>query len=210
MRNFEERKAEVFRRSENRIKERRRNRNRILAMCIPLCLVLTIFSFTMLPGMLPVGSDDAENESFGNISDGIADTDGAGNPGLVHNFVMVDVRGTGAQSQYHSTIENASGVSGVFEQIYTILIPHESHNDIVGDFADGDTELPDSDGSDELKDATNNTKASSYVITMSTANGMNRTFTLTENKLYDAELNIEVELTNEQVRNLKAALGLTD
>ena len=210
MRNFEERKAEVFRRSENRIKERKRNRNRILAMCIPLCLVLTIFSFTMLPGMLPVGSDNAENEQIGNISDGIADTDGAGNPGLVHSFVMVDVKGTGAQSQYHSTIENASGVNDVFEQIYTILIPHESHNDIVGDFADGDTELPDSDGSDELKDATNNTKASSYIITMSTTNGVNRTFTFTENKLYDAELNVEVKLTNEQVRNLKAALGLTD
>jgi len=39
---------------------------------------------------------------------------------------------------------------------------------------------------------------------------VNRTFIFTENKLYDAELNIEVELTNEQVRNLKAALGLTD
>ena len=210
MRNFEERKAEVFRRSENRIKERKRNRNLILAMCIPLCLVLTIFSFTMLPGMLPVGHDDAENEGFGNISDGIADTDGAGNPGLVHNFVMVDVKGTGAQSQYHSTIENAPGVNEVFEQIYTILIPHESHNDIVGDFSDGTVGIPDSDGSDELKDYTNNTKASSYIITMSTANGVNRTFTLTENKLYDTELNVEVELTAEQVSNLKSALGLTD
>ena len=129
---------------------------------------------------------------------------------MVHSFVKVDVKGTGAQSQYHSTIENAPGVNEVFEQIYTILIPHESHNDIVGDFADGDTELPDSDGSDELKDAANNTKASSYIITMSTTNGVNRTFTLTENILFDAELNVEVELTNEQVRNLKAALGLTD
>ena len=42
MRSFEERKAEVFRRSENRIKERKRNRNRILAMCIPICLVITV------------------------------------------------------------------------------------------------------------------------------------------------------------------------
>ena len=123
---------------------------------------------------------------------------------------MVDVKGTGAQSQYHSTIENAPGVNEVFEQIYTILIPHESHNDIVGDFSDGTVGIPDSDGSDELKDYTNNTKASSYIITMSTANGVNRTFTLTEHKLYDTELNVEVELTAEQVSNLKSALGLTD
>lgn len=36
MRSFEERKAEVFRRSENRIKERRKARSRALAVCIPL------------------------------------------------------------------------------------------------------------------------------------------------------------------------------
>ena len=59
MRELNECKAEVFRRSDNRIKERRRNRNRILAMCIPLCLVLTIFSVMMLPGMLPAGMDKA-------------------------------------------------------------------------------------------------------------------------------------------------------
>lgn len=59
MRELNECKAEVFRRSDNRIKERRRNRNRILAMCIPLCLVLTIFSVMMLPGMLPAGRDKA-------------------------------------------------------------------------------------------------------------------------------------------------------
>ena len=210
MRNFEERKAEVFRRSENRIKERKRNRNRILAMCIPLCLILTVFSFTMLPGLLPVGSDNAENEQIGNISDGAADTDGAGNPGLIHSFVLVDVKGTGAEAQYHSTIDNTIGVNEVFEQLYTILIPHESHNDIVGDFSDGTVGIPDSDGSDELKDAANTTKASSYIITMTTVNGVNRTFTLTENKLYDAELNIEISLTDEQTHNLKVSLGLTN
>ncbi len=53
MRSFEERKAEVFRRSENRIKERKRNRNRILAMCIPICLVITVWSIMILPTMMP-------------------------------------------------------------------------------------------------------------------------------------------------------------
>lgn len=53
MRNFEERKAEVFRRSENRIKKRKRNRNRILAMCIPICLVITVWSIMILPAMMP-------------------------------------------------------------------------------------------------------------------------------------------------------------
>lgn len=44
MRSFEERKAEVFRRSENRIKERRKARSRALTVCIPLCLIITVWS----------------------------------------------------------------------------------------------------------------------------------------------------------------------
>lgn len=49
MKTFEERKAEVFRRSEKRIQSRRRRRNRILAFCIPLCLMLTVWSVSLFP-----------------------------------------------------------------------------------------------------------------------------------------------------------------
>ena len=48
MKQLDEYKAEIFCRSENKIKQRKNNRNRILAVCIPLCLVLTLFSFTVL------------------------------------------------------------------------------------------------------------------------------------------------------------------
>lgn len=44
MREINECTAEVFRRSEKRIKERRRNRNRVIALCIPLCLVFTLLA----------------------------------------------------------------------------------------------------------------------------------------------------------------------
>ena len=214
MRNFEERKAEVFRRSKNRIKERKRNRNRILAMCIPLCLVLTIFSFTMLPQILPKNMDGAENEMIGNIYDEMEDTDDKENTGaspLVHNFVFVDVRGTGSQSQHHSSVSDTSKINDVFEQIYTILIPYESHDEIAGDFleSEADDSLKDV-ATGESVDTSENIKTSGYVVTMSTSNGATRTFTLTENKLYDNQFNIEVELTNEQIHNLKSALGLTD
>ena len=68
MRNFEERKAEVFRRSENRIKERKRNRNRILALCVPLCLILTVMSVTMLPSMLSIGDKNSAADELGNMA----------------------------------------------------------------------------------------------------------------------------------------------
>ncbi len=53
MRELNECTAEVFRRSEKRIKERKRNRNRILALCIPFCLIVTVWSVMIRPAMMP-------------------------------------------------------------------------------------------------------------------------------------------------------------
>ncbi len=111
MREINECTAEVFRRSENRIKERKRNRNRILAMCIPLCLIITIFSVTMLPGMLPVGMDSAPEggNHFGdsgdpgnNIQDGNDDMDGAVNTDVPDNLSFSLTWNTYGISSYDS------------------------------------------------------------------------------------------------------------
>ena len=84
MRELNECKAEVFRRSDNRIKERRRSFHRVLALCVPLCLILTIFSVTMLPGMLPVGKDAAPEagEQIENKGDGNTGVSEDKNPGV--------------------------------------------------------------------------------------------------------------------------------
>lgn len=68
MRNFEERKAEIFLRSENRIKQRRKNRRRILTVCIPLCVIL-IAGSAILPRLIPVGFDRIEQENSFEIRD---------------------------------------------------------------------------------------------------------------------------------------------
>ena len=116
MRELNECKAEVFRRSDNRIKERRRNRNRILAMCIPLCLVLTIFSVMMLPGMLPAGMDKAPeaDDLLGNATsgdrgdpgnnkeDGNGDMDGAVNTDVPDNLSFSLTWNTYGISSYDS------------------------------------------------------------------------------------------------------------
>ncbi len=208
MRNFEERKAEVFRRSESRIKERKRNRSRILALCVPLCLILSVWLVAIQLPMRPGGHPDVGNQHMGNILGGTTGAEGEDRPGLAHSFVLVEVNGTGAHEQHHATISDAPGVNDVFEQIYTILIPHESYDELVGGVSDGVIGLPDEDGSDQLQDYANDIKSSGYIITMQTANGVNRTFTLTDSKLYDAELHLEIELTDEQISALKSVLGL--
>lgn len=54
MRNLEDCKTEVFRRSEERIKERKRKRNRVLAWCIPLYLLLVAGGIYIRPLLEPV------------------------------------------------------------------------------------------------------------------------------------------------------------
>ena len=102
MRDINEVTAEVFRRSNNRIKERKQNRNRIIMCCIPLLLCITVFSVVMLPGMMPAkdsapqkdegawGSDGAINDAGdkdGAINDA-GDKDGAQMPDISYNFVF--------------------------------------------------------------------------------------------------------------------------
>ena len=73
MRNFEERKAEVFRRSEKRIKERIRKRNSLLAVGIPMCLVFIVLSITSfrvkeaetIPG---VGEEVTDGDTYGEVT----------------------------------------------------------------------------------------------------------------------------------------------
>ena len=61
MRELNDCTAEVFRRSEKRIKERRRMRKRVLAVCIPLCLIITIGSVAILPEMMSAKVDKASD-----------------------------------------------------------------------------------------------------------------------------------------------------
>ena len=61
MKEIHEYTAEVFRRSEKRIKARRQRRNRILITCIPVVLCLTICGTILLPGVTPTGNSDPKN-----------------------------------------------------------------------------------------------------------------------------------------------------
>lgn len=61
MKEIQEYTAEVFRRSEKRIKARRQRRNRILITCIPVVLCLTICGTILLPGVTPTGKSDPKN-----------------------------------------------------------------------------------------------------------------------------------------------------
>lgn len=63
MRDMKECQAEVFRRSEKRIKDRKKTEKRLLALSIPLCLVLLVSAITVLPEMFSTKDKNTAPES---------------------------------------------------------------------------------------------------------------------------------------------------
>ena len=81
MRELDECTSEVFRRGEQRIKERRRKRARVLAVCIPICLIAAVWSGMSLPEMTPeaesVGRAPVSGEAAGSVPESLADPNAA-------------------------------------------------------------------------------------------------------------------------------------
>ncbi len=69
MRNLSEAKAEIFRLSEKKIAERKKNLRRTAAFCIPICLFLTVFSATALQKTLLVPQDKITECTDGESTD---------------------------------------------------------------------------------------------------------------------------------------------
>lgn len=82
MRDINEVTAEVFRRSEGRKKERKRNRNRIIMCCIPFLICITAFSAAILPAMLPA------NDSAPSQKEGAMGGDDAQIPDKSYDFIF--------------------------------------------------------------------------------------------------------------------------
>lgn len=197
MKEISEYTAEVFLRSEERIKERRKKRRRILTVCITFCLIAAVCSVTVIPEMLTV----SDSESAGNADNSAGGDDilyGAPDGSFTQGLVSVDIKGTGENAPYQSSITDIADANNVFEQICEILVPYETVNDITEN----------SDGT--VTGGIPKEQSTGYIITLKADDGAKRIFTLKDNCIYDTELNIEVTLTDEQMNDLKSSLKLTD
>ncbi len=129
MRNLQECQAEVFRRSEERIKERKRRRKHILMVCLPLVLCLTVLSGFLLSNVgLGKSTDAAAPETFyAAAGEGITD-------GISVFIGSVEVSGNGLSHLYTS----AEDVQGIIDFIDAIVKTPETNTlsesiDIIAD-----------------------------------------------------------------------------
>ena len=199
MRNFEERKAEVFRRSEKRIKERKRNRIRILAMCIPICLVITVWSIMILPAMFPANKSNNSAGEGMDIMGGVDGTEAA--------FVRVEVVSTGTATQSSIQKDDVNEVAQIYYSVQSSFVNSGGGNKESAKEEAEDDVLTE-ENKDYLQSGTTNL-SSGYRIIFTTENGAQTTYLLTGDKLVNEATKQETILTEDQRSNLLNMLGLT-
>ena len=198
MREINECTAEVFRRSEKRIKERKRNRNRILAFCIPLCLIVTVWSIMILPAIMPANKSD---NNAGEGMDIIGSVDGTDTA-----FVRVEVMSSGTATQSTILKDDADEVAQIYYTVQSSFVNSGGGNkESVNEEAEDDALRENKDYS---QSGTTNL-SSGFRIIFTTENGAQTIYSLSGDKLINETTKQETILTEDQRSNLMNMLGLT-
>ena len=196
MRDLNECKAEVFRRSERRIQARRKARNRILACCVPLCLAVAVWSVTILSTMLQA------NKSSNLAADGAVEENSAGSHTC--SYTEVVIRNADSTNGDTQRITDKVEITRIFEAVFVLdgsvgvgsatgVLPPEA---ILGDTGGQQTD--------------HTSRLTGYIITFITEDGTERVYTLNKNELRNISENTKTVLSDAQVKNLKTALGISD
>ncbi len=191
MREINECTAEVFRRSEKIIKQRKKRRQHILMACIPLVLCITVFSAFVLPAMMPAGSTDknaapeSSNEQFSGVM---------GEDGEVILFAgSVEVTGNGISHSYTS-VEDVQSIMGLLNGI--VAVPE---TDDTEDFVTNES-------TDTSRDEAH--EENGYQIVVKRSDGTITEYLLLGTMLIDQATQQTFHMDEETYFELKDALGI--
>lgn len=195
MRELHECQAEVFRRSEKRIKERKQRRQRILMTCIPLVLCLTIFGAFLFPQLnnnmqAPEGMPESETQAAMGQDE---------NQSMTCSIAEIKVSGNGVSIRY----TDVADLLLISDQLntYGTRAPETS----------GATNEDDSDRSENADDVVGGVADSvnaAYTITLITHEGEKTEYQLIGNTLLNQTTNQAYTLTYEQAKKLREILGV--
>lgn len=207
MRSFEERLAEIQRRSEKIRKERKRRRTHIISVCISLAVCGTLASVFVLPDMLYDGSRD--------VSDGIGTVGVQGylSEGAYENVIcaVTKIKVTGGNIS-HTFTETAD-----IEKISRQLIGCVFRNEQLGGYSEEKTSAAGSDDREDSKYMGENNSGiisdlalQQYTITLSMSDGRQTVYYLVDNTLKIRDEFQTYSLNPNQAKELKASLGISD
>ena len=189
MRELHECQAEVFRRSEKRIKERKQRRNHILMTCIPLVLCLTIFGAFLFPQLDDFKqAPESSNEQFS----GAMGKDEIG--GLFTG--SVEVSGNGVSS-YYTSVENVQGIMRLINGI--VAVPETNDGDDLRDYITDES---------TSTDVNENYQENCYKIVVKRSDGTSTEYLLVGSLLIDQATQQEYPVSEDAMKDLKSALGI--
>ena len=195
MRELDECAAEVFRRSEKRIKERGRNRNRALALCIPICLIAAVWSVMDLPArMSAMTSDSAQFAEEIDRNDEVS---------FACPYIAVEIQDDGISPEHYEKVTDTEAVAEMFIVIHSLFTDADGNNPNTGVNYPADESTVDNcftDPANEMKGCT---------ITFTTEKGSQAVYNLSENILLNVYTHETVFLSDAQAAGLMAVLGIS-
>ena len=194
MRNLNECQAEVFRRSEKRIKERKQRRQRILMTCIPLVLCLTIFGTFLFPQLnnnmqAPEGMPESETQAAMGQDE---------NQSMTCSIVEIKVSGNGVSIRY----TDVADLLLISDQLNTYGTREPETSGTTNE--DGSDR---SENADDVVGGVADSANAAYTITLVTHEGEKTEYQLIGNTLLNQTTNQAYTLTYEQAKELREILG---
>lgn len=192
MRSFEQRIAEIQRRSEKILLARKKRRKHVLLACIPLVLCIGVYTVCVLPAMAPARDTAPESITEAPLKD-------AAMGSLVCSYEKVQIQSLETTSTYGHTIADRVAITKIYSAILDIypeggdaLSPEKGNN---GTATGGRGEVVYG-------------QPSGYRITFTTADGTTDVYVLQEDTLTKLRTGEAAALTQTQQQQLYALLGI--
>ncbi len=223
MRNLDECKAEVFRRSEERIRKRKKTQKYMLALGSTFAFCATVCSVLVVSGILNMGYETAEKDNQMLWEDEIPNTDNIQDTNDMPNsdvqdvlestgclYVQVDVETYGESHMNSHTVTDETQVAGLFEMIQNIF----DNEDAVlrEESPDFETIMYQNGNQDDSNDLSGGSsfKNMEYVIRFKTSNETYQIYLLNRGVLLDFTKKKALVLTGEELLDLKTAIAMEE
>ena len=198
MRELNECTAEVFRRSKKRIRERRRKRNRVLALCVPICLIVAVWSAIIFPGMIPAAETGDQAQAAGELR-------GDAEVSIVCPYTAVEIQDAGMfPEEHHNRMTDTAAVAEMFRAIHSLFGDGDVYDRMESEIFPAAEDNVNRDLTDSASIPTD------YTITFTAEDRSQAVYHLSENTLLNVSTNETVFLSDAQVFGLLAVLGISE
>lgn len=206
---------EVFRRSEKRIKARKKARNRMLLLCIPACLAVTALSAMILPAMRTQGNTadmvfssedsgrlDAADRSDG--TNGIIETsqESAAHESVLCPYTAVEVQAADLSAANSGKVTDQAVVEGLFDTIRSLFEDVEKESQVRDEAFEVVESAVD-------RDQTGSAGSEAYTILFTSEEGLKTAYHLSGNTLSNGDTNETVVLSDTQAAELLSVFGIS-